>query len=130
MLLRVPGFKAARPEFTAFDTAKFQQLTGITPRPWQEALEEYLRGKFARQPSSLAERRNRGARASRPCLLWEFPSVRTGETPALPSQNEAALSDVRSAIAFHFETFGAAALASAEDDPVLEAFVAETAVPA
>jgi predicted RNase H-like HicB family nuclease len=42
---------------------------------------------------------------------------------------EAALSDVRSAIAFHVETFGAAALASAEDDPVLEAFVAETAVP-
>jgi hypothetical protein len=43
---------------------------------------------------------------------------------------DAALSDVRSAIAFHFETFGAAALASVEDDPVLEAFVAETAVPA
>lgn len=43
---------------------------------------------------------------------------------------EAALSDVRSAIAFHLETFGAAALASAEDDPILEAFVAETAVPA
>jgi predicted RNase H-like HicB family nuclease len=43
---------------------------------------------------------------------------------------EAALSDVRSAIAFHVETFGASALASAEDDPILEAFVAETAVPA
>ena len=43
---------------------------------------------------------------------------------------EAALADVRSAIAFHVETFGAAALASAEDDPVLEAFVAETTVPA
>ena len=42
---------------------------------------------------------------------------------------EAALSDVRSAIAFHVETFGAAALASAEDCPVLEAFVAETTVP-
>lgn len=41
---------------------------------------------------------------------------------------EAALSDVRSAIAFHIETFGAAALAQAEDDPILEAFVAETAV--
>lgn len=41
-----------------------------------------------------------------------------------------ALSDVRSAIAFHVETFGASALASAEDDPVLEAFVAEAAVPA
>lgn len=43
---------------------------------------------------------------------------------------EAALADVRSAIAFHVETFGAAALASADDDPVLEAFVAETALPA
>ncbi len=43
---------------------------------------------------------------------------------------EAALSDVRSAIAFHVETFGIAALAAAEEDPVLEAFVAETAVPA
>ena len=42
---------------------------------------------------------------------------------------EAALTDVRSAIAFHIETFGAGALAAAEDDPVLEAFVAETAVP-
>ena len=43
---------------------------------------------------------------------------------------EAALSDVRSAIAFHIETFGAAALASTDVDPVLEAFVAETTVPA
>ncbi len=51
-----PGFKAARPEFTAFDTTKFQQLTGITPRPWQEALEAYLREKFARQASSPAKR--------------------------------------------------------------------------
>jgi len=42
---------------------------------------------------------------------------------------EAALTDVRSAIAFHIETFGPAALASAED-PILEAFVAEAAVPA
>jgi predicted RNase H-like HicB family nuclease len=36
---------------------------------------------------------------------------------------EAALADVRSAIAFHLETFGAAALEA--DSPVLEAFVAE-----
>ena len=42
---------------------------------------------------------------------------------------EAALSDVRSAIVFHIETFGAAALAPAEGSPVLEAFVAEAAVP-
>lgn len=41
-----------------------------------------------------------------------------------------ALSDVRSAITFHIETFGAAAFNSADDDPVLEAFVAESSVPA
>lgn len=40
-----------------------------------------------------------------------------------------ALADVRSAIVFHVESFGSGALASAQDDPVLEAFVAETAVP-
>ena len=43
---------------------------------------------------------------------------------------ETALADVRSAIAFHIETFGADAMAAAEDDPILEAFVAETAIPA
>ena len=43
---------------------------------------------------------------------------------------EAALADVRSAIAFHVETFGPAALAPAGDDPILEAFVADAAVPA
>lgn len=42
---------------------------------------------------------------------------------------EAALADVRSAIAFHRETFGADAFGFAEDDRVLEAFVAETPVP-
>jgi predicted RNase H-like HicB family nuclease len=43
---------------------------------------------------------------------------------------EAALADVRSAIAFHIESFGADALSQVEDNPVLEAFVAEAAVPA
>lgn len=37
-----------------------------------------------------------------------------------------ALADVRSAIRFHIETFGAAAFA--DDSPVLEAFLAETEV--
>ncbi len=45
--INFPGFKALRPEFTAFDTTKFQKLSGNTPRPWQEALEEYLRSKYA-----------------------------------------------------------------------------------
>ena len=38
---------------------------------------------------------------------------------------EEALADVRSAIAFHVETFGGESLAPAENGPVLEAFVAE-----
>jgi len=40
-------FKAARPPHTGFDTTKFQSLSGITPRPWQEALEDYIRIKYA-----------------------------------------------------------------------------------
>lgn len=42
-----PAFKAKRPEFTSFDTSKFRKLSGLTPRPWQEALEEYIRRQFA-----------------------------------------------------------------------------------
>jgi len=40
---------------------------------------------------------------------------------------EEALADVRSAIAFHIETFGEEVL-SGDDSPVLEAFIAEAAV--
>lgn len=43
---------------------------------------------------------------------------------------EEALSDVRSAIAFHIETFGSDALLQSGDYPVLEAFVAEAPLPA
>lgn len=43
---------------------------------------------------------------------------------------EEALEDVRSALAFHVETFGEDALGAANEDPVLEAFVAETTLPA
>ena len=43
---------------------------------------------------------------------------------------EAALADVRGAIAFHAETFGVDSLALSEDGPVLEAFVAEAVLPA
>ena len=41
---------------------------------------------------------------------------------------EEALADVKSAIRFHLETFGADALE--EESPVLEAFIAETAIAA
>ncbi|MDB6139443.1 MAG: spore coat protein [Verrucomicrobiaceae bacterium] len=36
-------FKAARPPYTALDTALFTRHTGIAPRHWKTALEEYLR---------------------------------------------------------------------------------------
>ncbi|HEX6177112.1 MAG TPA: type II toxin-antitoxin system HicB family antitoxin [Thermoanaerobaculia bacterium] len=41
---------------------------------------------------------------------------------------EQALADVKSAIRFHVETFGAGVLEDEDDSPVLEAFVAETDV--
>jgi predicted RNase H-like HicB family nuclease len=41
---------------------------------------------------------------------------------------EQALADVKSAIRFHVETFGAAVLDDDDDSPVLEAFVAEADV--
>lgn len=41
-----PGFKAERPEHTAFDLGRYIRLSGTPPRPWQEALEEYLTAKY------------------------------------------------------------------------------------
>jgi len=41
--LQFAGFTALRPEFTAMSTEKFQKLSGVHPRPWQEALEDHLR---------------------------------------------------------------------------------------
>ena len=38
-------FIAQRPPFSALDTALFTRLTGHQPRPWQAALEDYLRGR-------------------------------------------------------------------------------------
>jgi len=37
-----PVFKAERPEFTAFDTSKYEQISRETPRSWQDALHEYI----------------------------------------------------------------------------------------
>jgi dTDP-4-dehydrorhamnose reductase len=39
-------FIAARPPYTPLDTARFSQLSGITPRPWREALAAYLRSRY------------------------------------------------------------------------------------
>jgi dTDP-4-dehydrorhamnose reductase len=40
-------FKAARPPHTTMSTARLTQLTSLRPRPWQEALRDYLHGKTA-----------------------------------------------------------------------------------
>ena len=37
------GRIAVRPSYSALDTSRYSRLTGETPRPWQEALIEYLR---------------------------------------------------------------------------------------
>ena len=38
-------FRAKRPVFTAMDTKRLATLLGHAPRPWREALGEYIRGK-------------------------------------------------------------------------------------
>ena len=42
------GFTAKRPPFTVLSTDRFQSVSGITPRHWQEALSEYVRVKYTR----------------------------------------------------------------------------------
>jgi dTDP-4-dehydrorhamnose reductase len=48
------SFKATRPKHTGLDTARFTSLTGIKPRPWQEAMKEHIERVWAdgdaRQP--------------------------------------------------------------------------------
>lgn len=47
-LFQMDRFIAVRPMHTAMATVKFAELTGVTPRGWQVALREYLRGKLAK----------------------------------------------------------------------------------
>ena len=55
-----------------------------------------------------------------------YPSGLKGVVVGEGDTYEEALADVRSAIAFHVETFGREVLE--EDSPVLEAFVAEAGI--
>jgi dTDP-4-dehydrorhamnose reductase len=42
------SFIAKRPEYSAMFTARLTQLTGVTPRPWQEAVDEHVRVHWAK----------------------------------------------------------------------------------
>jgi dTDP-4-dehydrorhamnose reductase len=48
-LADMKAFIARRPKYTTLSTAKLTRLTGQTPRPWQEAVEEYVRTHVAAQ---------------------------------------------------------------------------------
>jgi dTDP-4-dehydrorhamnose reductase len=48
-LADMKAFVARRPVYTPLNTAKLTRLTGLTPRPWQEAVEEYIRLHGARR---------------------------------------------------------------------------------
>jgi len=43
-LAEMTRFTAPRPVHTALSTARLHEATGLTPRPWQQALGEYVRG--------------------------------------------------------------------------------------
>ncbi|MGJ8677700.1 MAG: dTDP-4-dehydrorhamnose reductase [Akkermansiaceae bacterium] len=38
----IKAFIAKRPEYSALSTSRFEEVTGIQPRPWQEACREYI----------------------------------------------------------------------------------------
>jgi dTDP-4-dehydrorhamnose reductase len=40
------AFLAPRPVYTVLDTGKFSKATGLSLRPWKEAIQEYVRKKF------------------------------------------------------------------------------------
>jgi dTDP-4-dehydrorhamnose reductase len=42
-LIDMKAFIARRPVYTPLSIAKFTKLTGVTPRPWQEAVDDYIR---------------------------------------------------------------------------------------
>lgn len=46
LLASMKNFSAPRPPHTEMDTVKLAAVTGITPRPWQEALEDFISEKF------------------------------------------------------------------------------------
>lgn len=47
LLADMAAFVAPRPRYSVLSTAKLTHATGITPRPWQDALREYIHKKYA-----------------------------------------------------------------------------------
>ena len=52
-LAAMKNFSAPRPPHTAMDTKKLSTVTGLTPRPWQDALEEFVLQKFRHSSSGI-----------------------------------------------------------------------------
>ncbi|MEI6491762.1 MAG: dTDP-4-dehydrorhamnose reductase [Verrucomicrobiota bacterium] len=46
------AFKAPRPVHSILSTEKLTRVTGITPRPWQDAVREYIQKTYASLPSA------------------------------------------------------------------------------
>ena len=45
-LSSLPNFVAARPVYTVLETARFRAFAGSSPRPWQEAVREYVKQSY------------------------------------------------------------------------------------
>jgi dTDP-4-dehydrorhamnose reductase len=46
-LASMKSFVAARPVHTVLATERFSSVTGLTPRPWQEAVRDFVRSKYS-----------------------------------------------------------------------------------
>jgi dTDP-4-dehydrorhamnose reductase len=46
-MAELKAFVAKRPVYTVMSTSRLAGLTGVAPRPWQEAVREYVRGRAA-----------------------------------------------------------------------------------
>ena len=42
-------FTARRPAYTVLSTARFTEISGAAPRPWREAVSEYIRNNYAKK---------------------------------------------------------------------------------
>ncbi len=50
-LASMKSFVAERPVYTIMATDKFSSLTGLTPRPWREAVRDFVHNKYFKNPT-------------------------------------------------------------------------------